>query len=283
MPKRIGYLYGSLTSWSNLYLAYKKACKHKQSKSETTEWMYNCEKYLFELQAELREQRYRPQPYKYFVIREPKERIISVASFRDRVVHHALVNIIDPYFEAIFIKDSYATRKDKGLHLAVSAAQKYACRYKWYMKLDIEKYFASVNHAILLNLINRKIKDPTVMSLCRIILSNQTVSMGMEENKGLPVGNLTSQFFANIYLNKLDHFVKQSLGYQAYVRYMDDFILFSNDPVELKQALKHIERFVQQQLELRIKPKSLQINRVTHGIPYLGYRIFPKLSRSLAA
>ena len=186
MPKRIGYLYGSLTSWSNLYLAYKKACKHKQSKSETTEWMYNCEKYLFELQAELREQRYRPQPYKYFVIREPKERIISVASFRDRVVHHALVNIIDPYFEAIFIKDSYATRKDKGLHLAVSAAQKYACRYKWYLKLDIEKYFASVNHAILLNLINRKIKDPTVMSLCRIILSNQTVSMGMEENKGLP-------------------------------------------------------------------------------------------------
>ena len=279
VPKRIGYLYESLTSLSNLYLAFEKACKHKKSKAETTEWMYNCEKYLFELQAELREQRYRPQPYKYFVIREPKERIISVASFRDRVVHHALVNIIDPYFEAIFIKDSYATRKDKGLHLAVSAAQKYACRYKWYMKLDIEKYFASVNHAILLNLINRKIKDPTVMSLCRIILSNQTVSMGMEENKGLPVGNLTSQFFANIYLNKLDRFVKQSLGYQAYVRYMDDFILFSNDPVELKQALKHIERFVQQQLELRIKPKSLQINRVTHGIPYLGYRIFPKLLR----
>jgi len=113
VPKRVGYLYGSLTSWSNLYLAYKKACKHKKGKSETTEWMYNCEKYLFELQAELREQRYRPQPYKYFVIREPKERIISVASFRDRVVHHALVNIIDPYFEAIFIKDSYATRKEK--------------------------------------------------------------------------------------------------------------------------------------------------------------------------
>lgn len=302
MPKRIGYIYDRLTSWSNLYLAYKQACKHKKSKAETTEWMYNCEKYLFELQAELIEQRYHPQPYKYFVIREPKERVISVAAFRDRVVHHALVNIIDPYFEAIFIKDSYATRKDKGLHLAVSAAQKYACRYKWYMKLDIEKYFASVNHAILLNLINRKIKDPTVMSLCRIILSNQTVSMGMEENKGLPVGNLTSQFFANIYLNKLDHFVKQDIGLRAadfqigcgksefatpthatprfgYVRYMDDFILFSNDPVELKQALKHIERFVQQQLELRIKPKSLQINRVTHGIPYLGYRIFPKLLR----
>jgi len=279
VPKRIGYLYESLTCWSNLYLAYKKACKHKKSKSETTEWMYNCEKYLFELQAELREQRYRPQPYKYFVIREPKERIISVASFRDRVVHHALVNIIEPYFEAIFIKDSYATRKDKGLHLAVQAAQVYARHYGWYLKLDIQKFFASVNHEILLSLIDRKIKDPEVMALCRIILGNQTLSMGMEENKGLPVGNLTSQFFANIYLNALDHFVKQSLGYKAYVRYMDDLIQFSNDPQGLKQALKRIEQYVEQQLDLHIKPQSVQINRVDQGIPFLGYRIFPKLLR----
>lgn len=305
VPKRIGHIYDSITSWSNLYLAFKKACKHKKSKSETTEWMYNCEKYLFELQTELKalgrgfpnplsqdkeysrgDCGYKPQPYKYFVIREPKERIISVAAFRDRVVHHALVNIIEPYFEAAFIKDSYATRKEKGLHLAVQAAQNYTCKYQWYLKLDIEKFFASVNHEILLSLINRKIKDPAVMSLCRIILSNQTVSMGLGKNnglqmgsRGLPVGNLTSQFFANIYLNKLDHFVKQTLGYQAYVRYMDDFIMFSDNPQELKHALKQIELFVQQQLDLRIKPQSVQINRVSHGIPYLGYRIFPKLLR----
>jgi len=266
--------------------------------------MYNCEKYLFELQAELQalgkalgrgfpnhlsqgalwqseicHPIYHPQPYKYFVIREPKERIISVAAFRDRVVHHALVNIIEPYFEAAFIKDSYATRKEKGLHLAVQAAQNYACQYQWYLKLDIEKFFASVNHEILLKLIKRKIKDPAVMSLCRIILSNQTESMGLEEKKGLPVGNLTSQFFANIYLNKLDHFVKQALGYHAYVRYMDDFILFSDNPQELKHALKQIEEFVNQQLDLCIKPQSVQLNRVSQGIPYLGYRIFPKLLR----
>jgi len=112
------------------------------------------------------------------------------------------------------------------------------------------------------------------------------VSMGLGNkkelhmgSKGLPVGNLTSQFFANIYLNQLDHFVKQSLGYRAYVRYMDDFVLFSDDPIELKQALEQIKQFVQQQLELRIKPKSVQINRVSLGIPYLGYRIFPKLLR----
>ena len=304
MPKRKGHLYDSITSWQNLYLAYKKACKHKKGKAETTEWMYNCEKYLFELQAELIEQRYHPQPYRFFTIREPKERIISVAAFRDRVVHHALVNIIEPYFEAVFIKDSYATRKEKGLHLAVKAAQHYACRYKWYLKLDIQKYFASVNHEILLELINRKIKDPAVMLLCRIILSNQTESMGLVNKnelqngcKGLPVGNLTSQFFANIYLNALDQYVKQDIGrgeadFQigcgksefatprfGYVRYMDDFILFSDDPIELKQALKHIEQFVQQQLDLRIKPNSLQLNRVTNGIPYLGYRIYPKLLR----
>ncbi len=279
MPKRIGHIYDSITSWSNLYLAYKKACKHKKSKAETTEWMYNCEKYLFELQAELKEHRYHPQPYKYFVIREPKERIISVAAFRDRVVHHALVNIIEPYFEAVFINDSYATRKDKGLHLAVQAAQVYARHYGWYLKLDIQKFFASVNHEILLTLINRKIKDPEVMALCRIILCNQTISMRMEEDKGLPVGNLTSQFFANIYLNKLDHFVKQTLGFRAYVRYMDDFILFSNDPVDLKEALKKIEQFVRMQLQLRVKPQSVQINNVTHGIPFLGYRIFPQLLR----
>lgn len=279
VPKRVGQLYDSLTSWSNLYLAYKKACKHKKSKAETAEWMYHCEKYLFELQAELREQRYQPQPYKYFKIKEPKERIISVAAFRDRVVHHALVNIIEPHFEAAFIKDSYATRKGKGLHLAVSAAQGYARQHQWYLKLDIRKFFASINHDILLGLICRKIKDPAVISLCRIILSNQTVSMGLEESRGLPVGNLTSQFFANIYLNKLDHFVKQALGFRAYVRYMDDFILFSDDPQELKQALKRIESFIQDQLELRLKPKSVQLNRVCLGIPYLGYRIFPQLLR----
>ncbi len=286
MPKRVGYLYGSITSWSNLYLAYKKACGHKKSKAETTEWMFNCEKYLFELQAELIEQRYHPQSYKYFVIREPKERIISVAAFRDRVVHHALVNIIEPYFEAVFIKDSYATRKDKGLLLAVQATQNYACRYGWYLKLDIEKFFASVNHDILLRLINRKIKDPTVMSLCRIILSNQTESMGLVNKnelqngcKGLPVGNLTSQFFANIYLNALDQYVKQTLGFRAYVRYMDDFILFSDDPQDLKHALRQTEQFVQNELDLRIKPQSVQINRVTLGIPYLGYRVYPRLLR----
>ena len=220
-----------------------------------------------------------PQPYKYFIISEPKERVISVASFRDRVVHHALVNVLEPYFELSFIHDSYATRKDKGLHRAVIAAQKYSRTYSWYLKLDIEKFFANINHDILLSLINHKIKDPQIMSICRIILKNQTLSMGLGVNVGLPVGNLTSQFFANIYLNKLDHFAKQNLGYHGYVRYMDDFILYSDSIQDLKQSLKQIEVFLQQQLGLCIKTKSVQMNKVSQGIPFLGYRIFPSIIR----
>ncbi|MCB5284772.1 MAG: RNA-directed DNA polymerase (Reverse transcriptase) [Candidatus Cloacimonetes bacterium] len=285
MPKRVGFLYDQLTSWSNLYLAYKKACRHKKRKEETSEWMFNCEKNLFDLQAELKEHRYQPRPYRYFMIREPKERVISVAAFRDRVVHHALVNIIEPIFETIFIKDSYATRKHKGLHLAVSSAQNYAGKHQWYMKLDIEQFFASVDHAILLGLIRRKIKDEEVLSLCATILGNQTESMKGYGTcpgngaRGLPVGNLTSQFFANVYLNKLDHHVKQRLGFSAYVRYMDDFILFSDVAEKLKQALASIDAFLSQYLDLNIKPKSVQINRTQNGIPFLGYRIFPKLLR----
>jgi len=237
VPKRVGFLYDRITGWPNLYLAYRKACCHKKRKAETAEWMFNCEKYLLELQQELEEHCYQPQPYRYFSIKEPKERIISVAAFRDRVVHHALVNVIEPYFERVFIKDSYATRKNKGLHLAVKAAQAYVRNSKWYLKLDISKYFENIDHAILMGLISRKIKDPNVLDLCLIILKNQMLSSGQESGKGLPVGNLTSQFFANIYLNGMDHYIKQDLGFKAYIRYMDDFVLFDDEPQKLKGAL----------------------------------------------
>ncbi len=278
MPKRVGFLYDRITSWPNLYLAYRKACRHKKRKVETAEWMFNCERYLIELQQELVEHRYQPQPYRYFSIKEPKQRIISVAAFRDRVVHHALVNVIEPYLEAVFIKDSYATRKDKGLHLAVKAAQAYVCINDWYLKADISKYFENIDHAILIGLIGRKIKDPEVLNLCRIILRNQMLSSGLESGKGLPVGNLTSQFFANIYLNGMDHYVKQVLGYKAYVRYMDDFVLFSNEPQKLKNDLLHLESNLGQ-IGLQIKPRSIQINRCMQGLPFLGYRIFSNLIR----
>lgn len=279
MPKRIGFLWEELTGWQNLYSAYRKACKHKKSKPETAEWMFNCERQLLELQSELREKRYKPQAYRYFMIKEPKERLISVAAFRDRVVHHALVNVIEEHFENTFIHDSYATRKDKGLHLAVKAAQKYAGSCQWYLKLDVSKYFASIDHDILLGLIQRKIKDPHLIELCATILDNQNLSMGCSEGTGLPVGNLTSQFFANIYLNQLDHFIKQGLNYKCYVRYMDDFILFADAPQRMKDDLPAIQSFLSAKLHLEVKEKSIQLNRVSQGVPFLGYRVFPELIR----
>lgn len=279
MPKRIGFLWGELTSWQNLYSAYRKACKHKKSKPETAEWMFNCERLLLELQSELREKRYKPKAYKYFLIKEPKERLISVAAFRDRVVHHALVNVIETHFDRTFIKDSYATRKNKGLHLAVKAAQDYARQCSWFLKLDIRKYFACIDHEILLELIQRKVKDLQVLELCSIILNNQNLSMGCSEGTGVPVGNLTSQFFANIYLNQLDQFVKQKLKYKAYVRYMDDFILFANDPERLKCDLHLIREYLFTTLRLSIKEESVQLNRIGQGVPFLGYRVFQNLIR----
>ena len=272
-------MWEELTSWQNLYSAYRKACRHKKSKPETARWMFDCERMLLELQSELLEKRYKPRAYRYFMITEPKERLISVAVFRDRMVHHALVNVIEAHFEATFIKDSYATRKQKGLHLAVQAAQNYTRSNPWFLKLDIRKYFASIDHAILLGLIQRKIKDPHVISLCSIILANQNLSMGCSEGIGLPVGNLTSQFFANIYLNQLDHFIKQQLKYPAYVRYMDDFILFADDPQRLKNDLPVIRKFLASSLRLEIKDESVQLNRVSQGVPFLGYRVFPRLLR----
>jgi retron-type reverse transcriptase len=279
VPKRIGYLWEKLISWQNLYLAYQKACKHKKRKEETAEWIYYCEKNIFELQSELQNGTYKPHPYRYFNIKEPKERLISIADFRDRVVHHALVNVIEPYFENIFIPDSYATRKGKGLHLAVSAVQNYSRKYSWFMKLDIEKFFPNIDHNILLDLINRKIKDPFIINLCSIILKNQNTSMNNNIEIGLPVGNLTSQFFANIYLNKLDQYIKHNLGYKGYVRYMDDIILFSNKKENLQRDLVLIRCFLSNALHLKIKDKVTQLNKVSQGIPFLGYRIFPNLIR----
>jgi retron-type reverse transcriptase len=147
------------------------------------------------------------------------------------------------------------------------------------MKLDIEKFFPNIDHNILLDLINRKIKDPFIINLCSIILKNQNTSMNNNIEIGLPVGNLTSQFFANIYLNKLDQYVKHNLGYKGYVRYMDDIILFSNKKENLQRDLVLIRCFLSNALHLKIKDKVTQLNKVSQGIPFLGYRIFPNLIR----
>ncbi len=251
--------------------AYKKARRGTRKNQENLHFFYNLEWEIIRLQKELISQSYQPGGYRFFTIKDPKQRLIAVAPFRDRVVHHALIHVLEPIFERIFIYDSYATRKGKGTHLAIRRAQHFLRKQDWFYKADIQKYFDNIGHSRLLALIARKIKDPLVLDLCERIFSN-----GGQAGKGLPIGNLTSQFFANVYLDPFDHFVKENLGLRGYLRYMDDFVLFRPDKDDLKKDRKAIKGYLADYLHLTLKPKACFFNRAGLGLPFLGMRIFAR-------
>jgi len=276
--KRQGYLYEQMCSFPTLYAASHRALKGHKSHAEAAEFCFNLDRELDKLQRELQENTYQPQEYHYFEIYEPKQRTISVASFRDRVVHHALIGMLEPYFEKSFIYHSYATRKNKGSLAAVKQAQKFLKRYDWYLKLDISKYFDSIDHQVLMSLIERKIKDARVLELCAKILATSVMSSDHDTPIGLPIGNLSSQFFANVYLDSFDHFVLEHLRFPM-LRYMDDILLFADDKASLKSALKAGGCYLQEKLHLKIKEGSVLLNTRVHGLSFLGFRIFPKLIR----
>lgn len=269
--KRQGGQAELLFSFENLYLAFKKAFRATKT-AESFYFAYHVENEIFSLQSDLSTGAYLPGNYRYFSIYDPKERIISVAPFRDRVVHHALINILEPLYERCFIHDSYATRKNKGTHLASRRAQKFCRQNTWYLKMDIQKYFDSIKHKHLMAILSRKIKDPLFLNLCHRIIAK-----GGDGIKGLPIGNLSSQFFANVYLNPFDYWIKESLRIKNYLRYMDDFILFHNDKNYLRELSKKISNYLAEQLNLNIKFAC--INRTSQGLPFLGLRIFPALVR----
>ena len=252
-----------------MYLAYKKAFKGTNKNRETLSFNFYCENEIIKLIDELKTGSYKPSQYRKFVITDPKERVISVAPFRDRVIHHALVNILEPIFEKRFYYHSYACRKEKGVHKAIKQAQVYMRSNKWYLKSDISKYFASVDHKILFDITKSKIKDNRLLDLINAIIVN-----GDDTGKGLPIGNLTSQFFANVYLDIFDHFIKEKLQIKSYIRYMDDFVLFDNDKENLKQDKQKIFDFLKAHLSLSLKERATFINQRLNGLSFLGRRIF---------
>jgi retron-type reverse transcriptase len=285
-------MYADLCSWPNLLLAYRKAAKGKRGQSNVAAFEYRMEDNLCQLQAELRDQTYRPGPYTSFYIHEPKRRLISAAPFRDRVVHHALCNLIEPIFERSFIANSYANRLGKGTHRALNRCQQFARRYRYVLRGDIQQFFPAVDHAILRGILARKIADGSVLWLIdQILASGQGVLSEMYEMRwfpgddllaaarprGLPIGNLTSQFWANCFLNPFDHFVKRELRSQAYLRYVDDFALFADDKQTLwRWQAAIIERLAA--LRLSIHPGS-HPRPVSEGIPFLGFIVFPQQRR----
>jgi RNA-directed DNA polymerase len=272
--KRTGYLFDTLTSFENLFLAYKKARKGCGKTCEVMEFSYFIEKELFGLQKELKNCTYTPSPYRHFKIYDPKERTISVAPFRDRVVHHAIINMIEPVFEKTFIFHSYATRKTKGTHKAIRQAQSFLQKNIWFLKMDISKYFDSIDHDILKMQIQKKIKDKKLLLLLDKIIDN-----GGIDKKGLPIGNLTSQFLANVYLNDFDHHIIENSGVNGYIRYMDDFVLFDKDKTKLKNLKQFIINYLNCILFVSVKPSSICINNKAGGLSFLGARIYPSLLR----
>lgn len=272
--KRIGNLFPQFVSFSNLYLAWKKARRGAHGKAQATAFEFHLETRLFDLQDRLSSGQWAPHPYRYFEIHDPKRRTISVADFEDRVVHHALVNVLEPVFERCFISDSYATRKGKGVHAAVLRAQTMLRSADWFFKSDVEKCFDTIGQDTLLGLLEHKIKDAPLLLLTEKIVRNGGVS-----GRGLPIGNLTSQFLANVYLNPFDHFAKEQLGAKGYVRYMDDFVLFESDKTLLKKWRDQSRGFLKETLGLDLKPSATYFNSAQNGLSFLGRRIFPSIIR----
>ncbi len=285
-------MYCQLTSWDNLLLAYKKASKGKRGHPNVAAFEYRLEDNLLALQRELRAFTYRPGPYVSFYIHEPKRRLISAAPFRDRVAHHALCNLIEPLFERGFIFDSYANRIGKGTHRALNRAQTFARRYPYVLQCDVVQFFPSIDHTILRGILHRKIRDEGVRWLMdRILESGQGVlsdeyrmvwfpgddASAVLRPRGLPIGNLTSQFWGNVYLNEFDHFVKRKLRCKGYVRYVDDFLLFGEDKAQLWDWKTALEQRLHT-LRLTIHPGA-QPRPVLEGVPFLGFTVYPQRRR----
>ncbi len=272
-------LYAQICSYENLKEAFLKTRKGKTQRKDVVEFQKNLKYNLIQLQTSLLLQTYRPKPLETFIISDPKTRKISKSDFQDRVVHHAVCNIVEPLFDKTFIYDSYANRVGKGTLKAIERftvfARKVSKNYNraaFVLKADIRHYFETVDQERLIGILKRKITDARVLWLIRLILQNYNAK---EKGEGMPLGNLTSQFFANVYLNELDQFVKHILRVKHYIRYVDDFVIFSASRAELERHKNNINIFVKKRLLLEIHPDKSKIIPLYRGVEFLGIKIFP--------
>jgi len=285
-------MYTDICSWENLRLAYQRAAKGKRGHPNVAAFEYRLEEHLITLQAELTAKTYQPGAYRSFYIHEPKRRLISAAPFRDRVVHHALCNLIEPIFERTFIAHSYANRIDKGTHRALDRVQHLARRHRYVLQCDVRQFFPSIDHAILRAILARKVPDDGTLALVDQILDSGAHVLRDEYDmvyfpgddlfavyrpRGLPIGNLTSQFWANCYLNPFDHFVTRDLRCPGYVRYVDDALFFADDKATLWAWLAAVQERLAM-LRLTIHPGT-HPKPVSEGIPFLGFIVAPQHRR----
>ena len=285
--KRHNNLWPGVIDFCNLLEAADKAKRGKRFQPNVLRFHDRLAENLLQLQEELTTKTYQPGPYFTFQIVEPKKRMISAAPYRDRVVHHALCNAIAPIFERTFISTSYANRVGFGTHRALKRFTEYARGSRYILQCDIRKYFPSIDHEILKTLVRRKIKcDDTLWLIDRIIdASNEQEEVvhyfpgdelwtPYERRHGLPIGNLTSQFFANVYLNGFDHFVTEVLRIEKYLRYVDDFAFFDDDRGKLAEARPRIEEYLAS-LQVKIHPVKSQLFETRRGADFVGFRVLP--------
>lgn len=267
-------MFDKIISLENLFDAWTEFKKEKSNKNDVTEFEVNLEDHVFALHEDLKNGIYKHGGYFSFFVHDPKRRHIHKASVRDRLLHHAVHRVIEPIWNKVFIFDSWSSRKTKGIHAAVRRLQDLALRLShnytrtlWILKLDVTKFFSSINHEILFNILAKRTGDDRLVNLFQEIIGSF--------NPGLPLGNLTSQLFANVYLNELDQFVKNELRIRGYVRYADDFVLMHEDKELLIDCRYKIEDFLREHLRLKIHPKKLTLKTYASGIDYLGYVSFP--------
>ncbi|MCC5946345.1 MAG: RNA-directed DNA polymerase [Bernardetiaceae bacterium] len=273
--KRANNLLPLIADIDNLRLAFWKASKGKRYADNVLTYQACLDKNLLLLRTQILSGEVSVGNYHYFKIYEPKERQICAAIFSEQVLHHALMNICHPYFERVQIFDSYASRVGKGTHKAIDRAQYYAQRYKCFLKLDVRKFFDSITHEVVKKQLYNLFKEKKLLLIFNEIIDSYSTTAG----RGVPIGNLTSQYFANHYLAYLDHFIKEEIKCKGYVRYMDDMLLFHQDKATLKIWQKSITHYLQQNLGNQLKPTLL--NYTNRGIPFLGYAIFPTYLRLL--
>lgn len=261
-------LFEKICNYSNLKLALYKAGRRKQSCGSYLYFRRFSEVNLEIIYNQLITENYFFGNYRQFTITDPKERLITAAAFEERIVHHAIINVLEPTFEKQFIFHTYACRKGKGTHSAIKYAQKCCVNSKYFLKLDVKKYFDNIDHTILKQKLCRIIADDRCLSLLFAIIQSYSTT----EGKGVPIGNLTSQYFANYYLSSLDHYILEKLkpvyNICHYVRYMDDMIIFADDVVQLHKIYDAVNNYVISRLNLQLKPPIY--GSIKNGLPFLG-------------